>query len=495
MADLISIPLQDKFETFLTQELSSTGLLAYLNSVGDFTFPAGETTTLVLNPGKSNMEVVPISAVDTSAKTFTIDSRNAAQGNGTTTTAQTHAVGSKVIISDNYQFWLAIQTAINSKADSAGDTFTGAVIISGSTSYLQLPSLTTAERTALGADGMMVYDSDDNLFYQYKGGAWASIDTGTTTPNGSDTVAGVWEGATVAEQGSQSATGGTGAGLVLQPKNLVKTSSGAGDENKIAILDSTGKFASGFVPAATITAQAESAASTSEIFENTDDGNLLSFKDSSDEIRNLEADKKALHSYYSPREVYGFNDLKIGASSENDLGTIYSIANAGGANALAHFFFDTYKLSGSGTAVLSVHDKNPEFYCNITYDAATAQDGFIGFVDEAFNGASVENNVMTLDHFGFIIQDGAIIGSCADGTTQSTTSAFGSNSNGDVQLYASFDGTTATFIIAGDATKTLNTNVPDGDMDSWACAVISDATAAVKLMYLKKTVKIGFDKL
>lgn len=66
-------------------------------------------------------------------------------------------------------------------------------------------------------------------------------------PNGSTTVKGIFEEATVAEQGSATATGATGARLVVANANLVKTSSGAGDENKIAVLDASGTFANGFI--------------------------------------------------------------------------------------------------------------------------------------------------------------------------------------------------------------------------------------------------------
>lgn len=66
-------------------------------------------------------------------------------------------------------------------------------------------------------------------------------------PDGSTTVKGIFEEATVAEQGSATATGATGARLVPANANLVKTSSGAGDENKIAVLDASGTFANGFI--------------------------------------------------------------------------------------------------------------------------------------------------------------------------------------------------------------------------------------------------------
>lgn len=66
-------------------------------------------------------------------------------------------------------------------------------------------------------------------------------------PDGSTTVKGIFEEGTVAEQGTAAATGSTGARLVVAVANLVKTSSGAGDENKIAVLDSAGTFANGFI--------------------------------------------------------------------------------------------------------------------------------------------------------------------------------------------------------------------------------------------------------
>ena len=53
---------------------------------------------------------------------------------------------------------------------------------------------------------------------------------------------------TVAQQGTAEATGSTGSRLAVVTANLVKTSSGAGDENKIAVLDASGNIATGFLP-------------------------------------------------------------------------------------------------------------------------------------------------------------------------------------------------------------------------------------------------------
>ena len=58
---------------------------------------------------------------------------------------------------------------------------------------------------------------------------------------------GIFELATVAEQGTATATGSTGANSVPANANLVKTSAGATDENKIAVLDASGTFDNGFI--------------------------------------------------------------------------------------------------------------------------------------------------------------------------------------------------------------------------------------------------------
>lgn len=134
--------------------------------------------------------------------------------------------------------------------DDKVNTLTGSGAIRSSsttTPIIRLNNVTTAQRTAMSpSNGDLVYDTDLGQSYQYVGGAWTAIgDTGTS--DGSATVAGKFEEATVAEQGTASATGGTGARLVPAVANLVKTSSGAGDENKLAVLNSAGQWASGFL--------------------------------------------------------------------------------------------------------------------------------------------------------------------------------------------------------------------------------------------------------
>lgn len=144
-----------------------------------------------------------------------------------TGTAQSFAAGADVILS-----WDAHDAAQSAKLDiantfTAANTFSGLVTYSGgllptgTTNYLQVPSLTTTQRNALTpANGMIVYDSTIGVHYQYIGGTWTTFATGTVV-NMSLTEAGKAEAATVAEQASHAAAGGTGALAVPTTNNLV----------------------------------------------------------------------------------------------------------------------------------------------------------------------------------------------------------------------------------------------------------------------------------
>ena len=143
----------------------------------------------------------------------------------------------------------------------ADQTISGNNVNTGTNTYtsttktgLIVQNLTTAERDALTgvANGAIIYNTTLGEFQVYQGGAWSSLASGSTQPDASTTVAGKVELATAAERAAGTSTGGSGAALVPTNDALVKTSSGAGDENKIPILDSTGKFAVGFMPATSV---------------------------------------------------------------------------------------------------------------------------------------------------------------------------------------------------------------------------------------------------
>lgn len=113
--------------------------------------------------------------------------------------------------------WAAAQTF------SAVTTFNAWVAIAGTSSYLDLPSLTTAQRNALTPNnGFLVYDSDLWENYQYVSGAWSAVSAWSTQPNASTTVAGKVEIATSAEAIWGATTWGTGAAVVADPAtNLI----------------------------------------------------------------------------------------------------------------------------------------------------------------------------------------------------------------------------------------------------------------------------------
>ena len=90
------------------------------------------------------------------------------------------------------------------------------------------------------ANGDSCYVTAAGEFFDYQAGSWGVRATGVATPNGSTTVAGKWQGATVAQQGTATDTGSTGAELVPLNKNLVVTSAGAGDQYKLSILNASG---------------------------------------------------------------------------------------------------------------------------------------------------------------------------------------------------------------------------------------------------------------
>lgn len=251
----ITVPLEDGYETTLTQELlaDALALTIYVAKVPQFTFPSGKEVVMTIEPRKgfTRQENVIIESYDAVAKTLTVKSGGRAQAryNGDTPTPIGHPVGSKIILSDPYVVWDQL-----SQQTTSGGEFTGPVSFTADDPDVtfQVPNMTETERDLIASpeNGMLIYNTTSGEFQIYDGGVWQAPGA-ASVPNGSDTVAGIWQGSTVADQGAQASTGSTGAGLVLQAKNLVKTSSGASDENKIAILNSSGNFADGFISTTT----------------------------------------------------------------------------------------------------------------------------------------------------------------------------------------------------------------------------------------------------
>lgn len=251
MSDLSNIPKQSFFSEALSSPIDASqtsGIV--LSDVPEYS-PGGETIYLnILDP--DNPEIISVTGWNSSTNALSGVTRGVDIYTGAGSSGVAHAAGTEVVIADDWNIFSDIATAVNSKADIAGETFTGPVDFSGASTTLRIPNLTTVERDALGAptNGMLVYDTTAGEFQYYDGGAWHSVGT-ASVPNASATVAGIIEMATNAEMGTGTSAGGTGALLVPPNDELVKTSSGAGDENKIPILDANGELAMGFIDTST----------------------------------------------------------------------------------------------------------------------------------------------------------------------------------------------------------------------------------------------------
>lgn len=211
MSDLSIIPLQDWFETQLSQEWDGAVGTVYVLATPTYT-PTTTDTYIVVSPGKTNMQIARVSDYDSTAKTLTIDSISFNKALGVSSTAQTHPTGSKVIISDNYQFWADIKTAVNSKVDGNSDDV-GVYKFADATArdaFLTSPT-----------NWLQAYLTTEWYWTDYVGGAWVQRATGAT-PNASTTVAGKKEDATSAESIAGTDVWGTGATLSVLPSDIAK---------------------------------------------------------------------------------------------------------------------------------------------------------------------------------------------------------------------------------------------------------------------------------
>ena len=250
MADLADYPKQSFFSETLQSPIDAsqtTGII--LTDVPEYS-TGGETVNFdILDP--DSPETVSATGWNSSTNALTGVTRGVDTYTGESASGSAHGAGIAVVLSNPWNLYDDIATAVNTKADSAGDTFTGPVDFTGASTTFRVPNLTTAERDALGApaNGMVIYNTTAGEIQFRDGGAWLTMGS-SSTPNASETVAGSVELATAAEMAAGTSSGGTGARLVPPNDAIVKTSSGAGDENKLAVLNASGEFADGFMGAA-----------------------------------------------------------------------------------------------------------------------------------------------------------------------------------------------------------------------------------------------------
>lgn len=197
----------------------------------------------------------------------------------------------------------------------------------------------------------------------------------------------------------------------------------------------------------------------------------------------------------SNRQFYlmGYVPVQATGGTATQFGTSINLVTNSANNAFGYARAIAYTKALAG---MSVHNKNPRFIVTAKYNSAVAQEGFIGCVNASFVGTSLENSVMTLDHFGFIVQDGTLFISCANGTTQTKTDISGTipDVTAGHEFEAMFDGTTAQFWVDGAGMGTINTNVPNGTMDLFCTAVVADATGAAKTLLVSGSGAFSYDQ-
>ena len=218
MTDVTTYPLQDHYETTLSEAYAGgTGTL-YVNALPWFTFPSGVTTYLVVNPWKSTMQVVEVDSYDSGTSTFNVTDATLEKGAGLNYSAQTHAEGSIVRVSNNYVFWKDLVDSVNSKLGNDEDMSRADQTIAG----IVANGMTETERDALTpANWMIVLNTTSGVLNQYIGGSWQTFATGTT-PNMTTSAAGKGELATNTEAKNGTATGWSWAPLVLSPEDYQK---------------------------------------------------------------------------------------------------------------------------------------------------------------------------------------------------------------------------------------------------------------------------------
>lgn len=119
MSDLLTIPMQDDYETTLSSTWNGAVWTMSVNTTPAGTIPVGKYSYIVVNPWEANMQVAKISWWDSGAKTITVSDVAVPKSQAGNYSAVSHAAGATVRFSNNYAFWIDILNTINSKADTS----------------------------------------------------------------------------------------------------------------------------------------------------------------------------------------------------------------------------------------------------------------------------------------------------------------------------------------------------------------------------------------
>jgi hypothetical protein len=121
MTNFVNIPLENAFETTLENSISSTDVSVTLSDAPSFSLPGGQGVYAVIDPKNSYREVVLITAISGATLTVT---RGQPDYSGGASTVQEHSGGATVVITNTYQVYSELATAVNSKLDANGGNAT-----------------------------------------------------------------------------------------------------------------------------------------------------------------------------------------------------------------------------------------------------------------------------------------------------------------------------------------------------------------------------------
>ena len=471
MSEFTSYGRQDLFETTLASAInSSTGSITVQDTV-DFNLSSG-TFYGMIDPEGTTPEAIQISGVSSTTWTVT---RGIPLHEGGPSSAAEHAGGVRIIITNNWKTYSDIATAIASKINKAGGTFTGAVDFSGASTTLRIPNLTTVQRDALPSpsNGMVIYNTTDGEQQIYKGGAWTSVATGST-PNASTTVAGVVELATVAEQIAKTANGGSGAPLVPAVANMVTTSSGASDEGKIVLPGSTGQFAAGFIPPNTDTTKIPNsivdakgdllvgfAADTPQVLPVGADGKALMADSTAtnglDWKWSYNVGNKGYGSFYTwPIDLTSLTAINTGNVSSGNFSASSSADTTNGATK-ALFTLLARNASVGGSLTQFVYEGGLYFDQNASLDV----DGRIGLADAAATMV-VAYNSTTGGFVGFALDGSAnVLYAVTSSAGAITTTSVDASYTKEFKLFRiEYTTTSVLFYLGNSLVATHTTNIP-----------------------------------
>lgn len=122
---LLTYPMQDNFETKLSQARDGATGTVYVQTAPSFTMPASSFTVVTVDPWTDKEQAFIMDSFNTSAKTLNCYSITVDKWPSLAYSQQSHSVGAKVIISNNYRNWKKVKDEIDAKAStSTTNTFT-----------------------------------------------------------------------------------------------------------------------------------------------------------------------------------------------------------------------------------------------------------------------------------------------------------------------------------------------------------------------------------